>query len=98
MDGSLLTGLTSMVSLTDGGVIAGLILLGWFLHKHIAADKEDRRQMYIRFDAMKVELLEKLEDVRKEAKNEHDGLVEKVDRISATVYRLEGFHSKDDNK
>ena len=95
MDGSALVGITSAVSLSDAGVVLGLVLLGWFLFKHIQSDREDRRKMYVMMDEMEARLMAKLEDVRKEMKAEHDGLVQKVDGIAATVHRLEGLHEKD---
>lgn len=87
MDGSMITGLASMVSLTDGGVIAGLILLAVWLYKHTAADREDRRRIY-----------QKIEEKVSELHNDHKQLDAKIDRIAEAVARLEGYHEAERDK
>ena len=75
-----------MVTLTEGGVLLGLILLGWWLYKHIKNDEESRSKMYNRIDT-------KFDELRKEVKNDVARLDEKIDKLSEAVARLEGFHS-----
>lgn len=87
MDGSTLVGLASVVSLTDAGVVLGLVLLGWFLHKHTVKDAEDRRRIY-----------EKMEELKTELHNDHKGLDAKIDKIAEAVARLEGLHEAERNK
>ena len=48
--------------------------------------------MYGKVEEVRVEVLEKIENVRKELKQDHKELGGKVDDIAATVNRLVGFH------
>ena len=88
MDGSSLVGLASVVSLTDAGVVLGLILLGWALHKHATKDAEDRRRIY-----------QKMDEIKDTLHRDHQQLDAKIDRLAEAVARLEGFHEAErDNK
>ena len=91
MDGSAIVGLASMVTLTEGGVLFGLVLLGWWLFKHIQTDKEDRGKMYTRIDF-------KIDELRKEMRADYDALDKKVDKLAEAVARLEGYHSAERDK
>ena len=74
-----------MVTLTEGGVLIGLILLGYWLWKHIRNDEESRSKMYNRIDS-------KFDEVRKELKADIARLDEKFDKLAEAVARLEGYH------
>ena len=98
MDGSALVGIASAISLSDAGVVLGLILLGWLLYRHTVKDSEDRRRHYERMEQMEQRIEDKIENLRLELRSDHKELAAKVDELSKDVAVLNGYHKHERDK